>query len=44
LTSALLEPIIYAMLDMPIPWVRDLLMGAAGAGCYYLLVRFHNEL
>ena len=44
LTSALLEPIIYGMLNMAIPWVRDLLMGAAGAGCFYLLVRFRHEL
>ncbi len=28
----LLEPIIYSMLDMPIPWVRDLLMEVDGVG------------
>ncbi len=27
-TTALLDPVIYSMLDMPIPWIRDLLMGA----------------
>jgi hypothetical protein len=44
LTSAILDPIIYSMLDMPIPWVRDLVMGAAGIGCFYLLVRFRHEM
>jgi hypothetical protein len=32
------------MLDMPIPWVRDLVMGAAGIGFFYLLVRFRHEM
>jgi len=44
LTSALLDPLIYSMLDQPIPWFRDLLMAAGGVGCYYLLIRFRNEL
>jgi hypothetical protein len=38
LTSAILDPIIYSMLDMPVPWTRDLLMGAGGVGCFYLLI------
>lgn len=43
LTTAILDPAMYAMLDQPIPWLRDLLMLVAGAGCIYLLVRFRNE-
>ena len=43
LTTALLDPVIYYMLDLPIPWVRDLLMLAGGVGCFYLLVRFRDE-
>lgn len=44
LTTAILDPIIYAMLEKPIPWMRDLLMGAGGVGCYYLLIRYRHEL
>ena len=44
LTTAILDPIIYSMLALPIPWVRDLLMGAAGVGSFYLLIKFRNEL
>jgi len=43
LTSALLDPLIYSMLDLPIPWFRDLLMLAGGVGCFYLLIRFRDE-
>jgi len=43
LTSAILDPVIYSMLDLPIPWGRDLLMLAGGAGCFYLLVRFRDD-
>jgi hypothetical protein len=44
LTTALLDPIIYAMQEQPIPWLRDLLMGAGGGGCFYLLIKFRDEL
>ncbi len=44
LTTALLDPLIYYMLEQPIPWLRDLVMGAAGIGCFYLLLRFRDEL
>lgn len=44
LTTALLDPLMYYMLDKPIPWFRDILMGAAGCACFYLLIRFRNEL
>lgn len=44
LTSALLDPLIYSMLDKPIPWFRDILMGTAGCACFYLLIRFRDEL
>lgn len=43
LTTAILDPLIYSMLDLPIPWMRDLAMGAGGIGCFYLLVRFRHE-
>jgi len=43
ITTALLDPLIYAMLDQPIPWSRDLLMFCGGVGCFYLLVRSRNE-
>jgi len=43
LTSAILDPIIYSMLDMPIPWTRDLLMGVGGVGCFYLLIKFRDD-
>ncbi len=44
LTTALLDPVIYSMLEKPISWFRDLLMLAGGAGCLYLLVRFRHDL
>jgi hypothetical protein len=44
LTSALLDPVIYATLEKPIPWGRDLLMGAAGVLCIYLLVKYRDSL
>jgi hypothetical protein len=44
LTTALLDPLLYSMLDKPIPWVRDLFMASAGMGCFYLLIRFRHEL
>ncbi|GFO70081.1 hypothetical protein GMLC_36600 [Geomonas limicola] len=44
LTSALLDPVIYATLEKPIPWWRDLLMGAAGIVCVYLLVKYRRDL
>jgi hypothetical protein len=43
LTTALLDPLLYSMLDKPIPWLRDALMLAAGAGCIYLLIKFRDE-
>ena len=44
LTSALLDPFIYSMLEKPIPWWRDLLMLLGGVGCFYLLIRFRDDL
>ncbi len=43
LTTALLDPVVYSMLEMPIPWGRDLLMAAGGIGCLYLLVKFRDS-
>jgi hypothetical protein len=44
LTTALLDPLVYAMLDQPIPWFRDLLMAAAGVGCFYCMIRYRDYL
>lgn len=44
LTTALLDPLLYPMLDKPIPWLRDLLMVVGGLVCFYLLIKFHDEL
>ena len=43
LTTALLDPVIYSMLELPIPWVRDLLMAPGGIGCWYLLVKYRDS-
>lgn len=43
ITTAILDPLIYSMLDLPIPWLRDLGMLALGAGCLYLLVRYRHQ-
>ena len=44
LTTALLDPLLYSMLDKPIPWLRDLLMVVGGLVCFYLLIKFQDEL
>jgi hypothetical protein len=44
LTTAILDPIIYSMLDMPIPWTRDLLMAVGGVGGFFLLIKFRNDI
>jgi uncharacterized membrane protein YuzA (DUF378 family) len=44
LTTALIDPLIYSMLDKPIPWLRDIIMSVAGIGCFYLLIKFRGEL
>lgn len=44
LTTAILDPIMYSMLDMPILWTRDLLMAAGGVGGFYLLVKYRKDL
>ena len=43
LTTALLDPLLYSMLDQPVPWGRDLLMATAGIGCFYLLIKFRDS-
>ncbi|MFZ2949333.1 MAG: hypothetical protein WA003_07595 [Desulfuromonadaceae bacterium] len=43
LTTALLDPLLYAMLDQPVPWGRDLVMAAGGIGSLYLLVRLRDS-
>ncbi len=44
LTTALLDPLVYSLLEKPIPWLRDLLMAAGGVLCLYLLVKYHQVL
>lgn len=44
LTTALLDPLMYSMLDQPIPWFRDVIMFGGGVACFYVLVKFRNEL
>lgn len=44
ITTALLDPLIYSMLDKPIPWTRDLLMLVAGVGCFYLMIRYRDYI
>ncbi len=43
LTAALLDPLLYSMLELPIPWLRDCAMLAAGAGCVVLLVKYRRQ-
>jgi len=43
LTSALLDPFIYSMLDLPIPWTRDILMLAGGVVCFWLLFKYRDN-
>ena len=43
LTTALLDPLLYSMLDQPVPWGRDLLMTAGGIGCLYMLVKLRDS-
>lgn len=42
LTTALLDPVLYSMLELPIPWGRDIVMAAGGIGCLYLLIRLRD--
>lgn len=42
-TTAILDPLVYSMLDQPIPWLRDLLMLAGGIGCLYLLIKYRRQ-
>lgn len=44
LTAAMLDPVIYSTLEKPVPWLRDSIMGIAGIGCIYLLVRYRKDL
>ncbi|MDD2897253.1 MAG: hypothetical protein PHI31_00935 [Desulfuromonadaceae bacterium] len=43
LTTALLDPVLYSMLEQPVPWGRDLVMAATGIGCLYLLIKLRNS-
>jgi hypothetical protein len=45
LTSALLDPLLYFMLDQPILWSRDMFMAAGGLICFYLYlyIKIRNE-
>lgn len=42
-TTAILDPLIYSMLDLPVPWLRDCAMLVAGVASLYFLVKFRHE-
>ena len=44
LTTAILDPLFCCSLGMPLPWGRDLFMAASGVGCFYLLIKFRDDL
>ena len=44
ITAALLDPVFYSGLGKPIPWLRDIVMGAGGVACLYLLVKYRRQL
>ncbi len=44
LTTALLDPLIYYMLDKPIPWLRDLFIGVGGVACFYIMIKYRYYL
>ena len=44
LTTALLDPLVYSMLDKPIPWLRDLLMAAGGVACLYIMIKYRHYM
>jgi len=44
LTTALLDPLVYSMLEKPIPWIRDVLMGIGGLACFYFLIKFRDDM
>ena len=44
LTSALLDPVIYAMLEKPIPWMRDSAMAVGGVVCFWLMIKYRDYL
>jgi hypothetical protein len=44
LTTAFLEPLFYSGIDRPIPWGRDIIMTVAGIACFYVLIKFRDQL
>ena len=44
ITAALLDPLFHSGLDKPIPWLRDILMGAGGVAGIYLSVKYRKQL
>ena len=44
LCAAFLDPVWASGLDRPIAWIRDVFMAGAGTVCFYLLIKFRNEL
>jgi hypothetical protein len=43
LTAALHDPLLYSMLDQPIPWFWDMLLATGGLICFYLHLKFRDE-
>ena len=44
LTTALLDPVVYSMLDKPIPWLRDLIMAVGGIACFYIMIMYRHYM
>jgi hypothetical protein len=42
LTTAFLDPLLYSMLDQPIPWFRDIIMAGSGGMCFYLMIKLQD--
>lgn len=43
LTTAFLDPLIHGMLELPVPWLRDLSLLVAGIACIWLRVKFRHQ-
>jgi hypothetical protein len=44
ITAALLDPVICSGLVKPLPWLRDILMGAGGVAGLYLMMKYRKQL
>lgn len=44
ITAALLAPIICSGPGKPLPWLRDISMGAGGVACIHVMVKYREQL